>query len=105
MLGGGNSAPDLYTVGPDGLEYGFIEWQFVGGGELGLSSEQPLHFFEVMSELVPLGENVFMPGLSSVVVEAEIFHFIGLKKLPGNRWVTVCGEYCIIGEGGYENSR
>jgi hypothetical protein len=24
-VGGGSSAPELYTVGPDGLEYGFIE--------------------------------------------------------------------------------
>jgi hypothetical protein len=24
-VGGGSSAPELYTVGPDGFEYGFIE--------------------------------------------------------------------------------
>jgi hypothetical protein len=24
-VGGGSSAPQLYTVGPDGFEYGFIE--------------------------------------------------------------------------------
>jgi hypothetical protein len=24
-IGGGSSAPELYTVGPDGFEYGFIE--------------------------------------------------------------------------------
>jgi hypothetical protein len=24
-VGGGNSAPELYTIGPDGFEYGFIE--------------------------------------------------------------------------------
>jgi hypothetical protein len=23
-VGGGSSAPELYTIGPDGLEYGFI---------------------------------------------------------------------------------
>jgi hypothetical protein len=45
-VGGGSSAPDLYTIGPDGFEYGFIKWKFVVGGELGLSSEQPMHFCE-----------------------------------------------------------
>jgi hypothetical protein len=25
-VGGGSSAPELYNVGPDGFEYGFIEW-------------------------------------------------------------------------------
>jgi hypothetical protein len=59
-VGGGSSVPELYTIGPDGFEYGFIE--FVGGGELGLSSEQPMHFCEGMAELFPLGEDVFMPG-------------------------------------------
>jgi hypothetical protein len=24
-VGGGSSVPDLYTIGPDGFEYGFIE--------------------------------------------------------------------------------
>jgi hypothetical protein len=24
-VGGGSSAPELYTIGPDGFEYGFIE--------------------------------------------------------------------------------
>jgi hypothetical protein len=24
-VGGGSSAPDLYIIGPDGFEYGFIE--------------------------------------------------------------------------------
>jgi hypothetical protein len=59
-VGGGSSAPELYTAGPDGFEYGFIE--FVGGGELELSNEQPTHFCECKAELFPLGENVFMPG-------------------------------------------
>jgi hypothetical protein len=59
---GGNSAPELYTIGPDGFEYSFIEKKFVGGGELELSSEQPMHFCEGKTEFFPLGENVFMPG-------------------------------------------
>jgi hypothetical protein len=39
-VGVGSSAPELYTVGPDGFEYGFIEFiEFVGGGGLVLSSK------------------------------------------------------------------
>jgi hypothetical protein len=38
----------------------------VGGGELGLASEQPMHFGEGKAEFFPLSENVFMPGKSSV---------------------------------------
>jgi hypothetical protein len=33
-VGGGSRAPELYAIGPDGFEYGFIEYQFVGSGEL-----------------------------------------------------------------------
>jgi hypothetical protein len=40
-----------------------------------------MHFCEGKAELFPLGENVFMPGYSSVEVEAEIFDFIELRKL------------------------
>jgi hypothetical protein len=61
-VGGGSSAPELYIIGPDGFQYGFLEQWFVGGGELGLMSEQPMHFCEGKAELFPLGENVFMPG-------------------------------------------
>jgi hypothetical protein len=48
-----------------------------------------MHFCEGKAELFPLGENVFMPGQSAVEVEAEIFDFIGLRKLniiDFNRW-------------------
>jgi hypothetical protein len=38
-------------------------------------------FCEGKVELLPLGENVLMPGQLSVEVEAEIFDFIGLGKL------------------------
>jgi hypothetical protein len=34
----------------------------LSGGELGLTSEQPMHFCEDKAEFFPLGENVFMPG-------------------------------------------
>jgi hypothetical protein len=40
-----------------------------------------MHFGEDKAELFPLGENVFMPGKSSVEVEAEISDVIGLEKL------------------------
>jgi hypothetical protein len=40
-----------------------------------------MHFCKGKAELFPLGENVFMPGYLSVEVEAEIFDFIGLRKL------------------------
>jgi hypothetical protein len=39
-----------------------------------------MHFCEGKAELFSLGENVFMPGLSSVEVDSEIFDFIGLRK-------------------------
>jgi hypothetical protein len=71
---------------------------------LGLSSEQPMHFCEDKAELFPLGENVFMPGKSSVDVEAEIFDFIGLTKLniiDFNRWAgctpRIEGDMCRLG--------
>jgi hypothetical protein len=40
-----------------------------------------MHFGEGKAELFPLGENVSMPGKSSVEVESEIFDVIGLGKL------------------------
>jgi hypothetical protein len=60
-IGGGSNAPEFYTIGPDGFVYDFIEKYFVGGGELELSSEQPMYFCEGKAELFPLGENVFLP--------------------------------------------
>jgi hypothetical protein len=65
-VGGGSSAPELYTTGPGGFENCFIEEYFVGGGEAGLASEQPIHFCEGKAKLFPFSENVFMPGKSSV---------------------------------------
>jgi hypothetical protein len=35
---------------------------------VGLASEQPIHFGEGKAKLFPLGENVFMPGKSSVSI-------------------------------------
>jgi hypothetical protein len=58
-IGGGSSAPELYTIGPDGFENWFIEEYFVGGGEVGLASEQPMHFGEGKAKLFPLSENVY----------------------------------------------
>jgi hypothetical protein len=75
-VGGGSSAPELYTISPDGFENCFIEEQFVGGGEVGLASEQTRHFCEGKAKLFPFSENVFMPGKSSVQVEPEIFDVI-----------------------------
>jgi hypothetical protein len=40
-----------------------------------------MHFCEGQAELFPLGENMFIPGKSSVEVEPEIFDVIGLRKL------------------------
>jgi hypothetical protein len=40
-----------------------------------------MHFGEGKAQLFPLSENVFMPGKSSVEVEPEIFHVIGLGSL------------------------
>jgi hypothetical protein len=74
--GGGSSAPELYTIGPDGFENCFIEEQFVGSGEVGLASEQPRHFGEGKAGLFPFREDVFMPDESSVEVEPEIFDVI-----------------------------
>jgi hypothetical protein len=52
-VGSGSSAPELYTIGPDGFETCFIEEKFVGGGELGLASEQPIHFGEGKAWISP----------------------------------------------------
>jgi hypothetical protein len=65
-VGGGSSASELYTIGPDGFENCFIEEEFVGGGELRLASEQPIYFGEGEAKLFPFSENVFMPGKLSV---------------------------------------
>jgi hypothetical protein len=40
-----------------------------------------MHFCEDEAELFPLSENMFMPGKSSVEVEAEIFDFVRLGEL------------------------
>jgi hypothetical protein len=42
--------PELYVIGLDRLEYGFVEEKFVVGGELGISSDQPMHFGEGKAE-------------------------------------------------------
>jgi hypothetical protein len=58
-----------------------------------------MHFCEGKVELFPLGETVFMPGWSSVELEAEIFDFIGLRKLniiDFNRWA---GGSDLVGKG------
>jgi hypothetical protein len=61
-VGSGSSAPELYTIGPGGFEDCFVEEKFVGGGEVGLTSEQPIHFGEGKAKLFPFSENVFTPG-------------------------------------------
>jgi hypothetical protein len=61
-VGGGSSAPELYNIGPDGFENCFIEEYFVGGGEVGLATEQPIHFGEGKAKLFPFSEKMFTPG-------------------------------------------
>jgi hypothetical protein len=56
----------LYAIGPDGFENCFIGEKFVGSGEFWLSSKQPMNFSDDEAELLPLSENIFMPGKSSV---------------------------------------
>jgi hypothetical protein len=71
-VGGGSSAPELYTVGPDGFEYGFIEYKFVGGGELGLSSEQPTHLnseIKMYTQIELYAAEPLVPGPSHLGVE------------------------------------
>jgi hypothetical protein len=49
---------------------------------LGLSSEQPVHFCEGKAELLPLGENVFMPGYFRLIIKVSPF--------PRSRFTRYC---------------
>jgi hypothetical protein len=74
-VGCGSCAPKLNTVGSYGFENCFVEKYsyFVSGEELRLPSKKPVQFGQCAAKLFPLGENVFMPGESSIQVKPEVF--------------------------------
>jgi len=56
------TATQLYSICPHGLEDTFVVENFVGEGELGVSTYEPGHCSQFQVKVLALGLNVLPPG-------------------------------------------